>query len=170
MTFRRRRGCFWGVVTVAVVLVVVIGVGVHALLTWDPRKPYVKDPRACPESNVSLDEVTAHFGLVIPEDATDVRFSSDLHPFFGEYNLDLSFQTTVGGLRTFLNSTDLPKPERDPYGPDVDGPSCGIRAASLHDLHDANDLAVPNGSVQLQVAVDGPGTATPRVVLSAMDL
>lgn len=173
MTSRRRRGWFWGAVAVAIVLVTAIGIGVHALVTWDPRRPFVKDPRACPKSNVSLDEITGHFGFVIPEDATGVHFFSDLHPLFGEYSLDMSFQTSAGGLKTFLKSSGLPKPERpDDSGAalSLEGPSCGFGMTALHDPRYSSDESVSSGSFERQVAVDGTDTAKPRVVLSALDL
>ncbi|GAB3983411.1 hypothetical protein GCM10029978_090030 [Actinoallomurus acanthiterrae] len=135
--------------------------------------PEVTDPRACPGSNVSLAEAAAHFGFTIPADATEVHFSSDLHPIFGEYSLQVSFQTTSAGLRAFLTTADLAEPAADRSSGDrpsfVNGPSCGFGSASLSaprywgDDPDAKPF-------QRQVAVDRTDTAQPRVVLSALDV
>lgn len=173
----RRRGCLWAIAASAVTLVTTIGIVVHAVLTWDPRAPFVKDPRACPQSNVSLTEVADHFGIVVPVDATELHFFSDLHPFFGEYSLQLSFRTTRSGALAFLVADGLPKPKRpdDPSIADMsiypDGPTCGFGLASLSNpLYSADDISTSTKSFQRQVAMDGGNAARPRVVLSALDL
>jgi hypothetical protein len=174
MTLPWRRGCVWAAGASALVLVTIIGVVVHAVLTWDPRRPYVKDPRACPQSNVPLSEVTGHFEITIPVDATDVHFSSDVHPLFGEYSLQLSFQTTDSGLQTFLTASGLPQPNQPDTSstPHVDGPSCGIDPASVRDpRYSADpDLSTSSKSFHREAVVDETDKARPRVVLSASDL
>ena len=173
----RRRGCLWAIAASAVALVTTIGVVVHAVLTWDPRAPFVEDPRACPQSNVSLTEVAEHFGIMIPVDATELHFFSDLHPFFGEYSLQLSFRTTRSGGQAFLAAAELPKPKRpdDPSIADMfidpDGPTCGFSLASLSNpLYSGDDISTSTKPFQRQVAMDGENIARPRVVLSALDL
>ncbi|WP_345431628.1 hypothetical protein [Actinoallomurus vinaceus] len=132
------------------------------------------DPRACPGSNVSLAEAAGHFGFTIPADATEVHFSSDLHPFFGEYSLQASFQTTPAGLHAFLSTAGLAEPAADhssDYQPSVDGPSCGFGSASFSaPRYCEDDPETSTKPFQRQVAVDRADTARPRVVLSALDV
>ncbi|KAB2379022.1 hypothetical protein [Actinomadura montaniterrae] len=173
MALRRRGRLALG--AAGAVLLIASAITVRLVLTWDPRGPDVKDPRACPGSNVSLSEVTGHFGLVIPPDATDVRFSSDLHPFFGEYSLRLSFRTTASGLRLFLDrsglSTSSTEDDADTDPAPLDGPSCGFGSASFHDpRYYAGERPAEGGPTQRQAAVDRSDAAQPRVVVSAMDL
>ncbi|MEU9021130.1 hypothetical protein [Actinomadura sp. NPDC048394] len=173
MALRRRGRLALGVA--CAVLLIASAITVRLVLTWDPRGPDVKDTRACPGSNVSLAEVTGHFGLVIPPDATDVRFSSDLHPFFGEYSLRLSFQTTTSGLRAFLDrsglSTSGTEDEADTEPAPLDGPSCGFGSASFHaPRYYGGERPSEGGPTQRQAAVDRRDAAHLRVVVSAMDL
>jgi hypothetical protein len=173
----RRRGRL-AVGAVGAVLLIAGALAARAVLTWDPRGPDVRDARACPGSNVSLAEVTEHFGLVIPPDATDVHFSSDLHPFFGEYSLRLSFRTTASGLRAFLDGSGLPTPgasgaseEVDADPAPLDGPSCGFGSESFHTPRYYGGERTSTGDpAQRQVAVERADPARPRVVASAMDL
>lgn len=168
----RRLGCLCAIVASAVALVTGIGVVVHTVLTWDPRAPFVKDPRACPRSNVSLTEVAEHFKIMIPANATEVHFFSDLHPLFGEYSLQLSFRTTVGGMEAFLSAAGLPKPKQwDNDAIVLDGPTCGFSSASLgNPLYSGDDPSTSIEFFQREVAVDGEKAVRPRIVFSAMDL
>ncbi|MBO2456234.1 hypothetical protein [Actinomadura violacea] len=151
------------------VLLVAGAVAVHSVLTWDPRGPDVKDARACPGSNASLAEVTGHFRLPVPPDATDVHFSSDLHPLFGEYSLRLSFRTTASGLRAFLDGSGLPAPGTDTEP--VDGPSCGFGSSAFRrPRYYGGQQEGTGGPFQREAAVDVSDPARPRVVASAMDL
>ncbi|GAA4518944.1 hypothetical protein GCM10023191_093810 [Actinoallomurus oryzae] len=170
-----RRGCLLTATACAALLLVGAIFIVWQVLTWDPRGPDVRDPRACPGSNVSLAEVAGHFGVTIPADAKDLRFSSDLHPLFGEYSLQLSFQTTASGLHAFLATAGLPRVDTadgsdDEVPAPVEGPSCGFGSVSLSHPRYYGEFPTSTGQFERQVAVDESDKARPRVVLSALDL
>lgn len=113
---RPSRGWLMGLaVGIALVAALFASMAVRAYqavgaLGADGRGPYVDDPRACGRSNVPLREVARAFDFVVPRDADDVRFHSDLHPLFGEYHLRLSFRTTPHGLQEFVSRSGLPTP------------------------------------------------------------
>jgi hypothetical protein len=92
-----------------VVWVVAIIVAVHAS-PFGERALDIDDARACPHSNVELAEVTMHFGVGLPAEATGLRFSSDVHPWFGVYTMSVSFRTTPAGLRRLIADSGFSSP------------------------------------------------------------
>jgi hypothetical protein len=89
-----------------------VGIVVVVLTSFPPeRAPDIADLRACPHSNVELTEVTAHFAIKLPDDATGLRFYSDVHPTFGEYNLEIAFRTTPKGLRKPIADSGFATPK-----------------------------------------------------------
>ncbi len=158
------------------IVVIVATVLVTALRLWTPmqarfsRAPDVTDSRACRGSNVGLGEVTAHFGLALPGDATDVRFYSDVHPMFGEYTLSLRFTTTPSGLSTFLRDTAMTPVQGEE--PRVDGAApadCAGEAAGAAGQSCASDPDSMDGS-QRSICVDLSDPQRPRVLVEAMDV
>ncbi|MBI1758342.1 MAG: hypothetical protein HYR62_03825 [Actinobacteria bacterium] len=90
------------------------------------RAPKISDSRACGGSNVPLSEALDHFGFVLPEDARDLRFASDVHPLFGTYDLDMTFLTSPAGQQQFMNASHLPDLARPQYSKlVVSGPCTG---------------------------------------------
>jgi hypothetical protein len=156
-------------------LLVCAGIAVNATRSFPDRAPDISDARACPHSNVVLDEVAAHFGLVVPPKATEVRYDSDVHPLFGEYSLTLDFTTTPSGLATFLAKSHLSEPEpaneSDPL-PVV--PGCIEQRSGQHRFVVAGDpesSATPRAGGDLRTAtIDLGDPAHPRVVVHAFDL
>ena len=138
---------------------------------WPNRAPAIDDPRACPGSNVNLGEATTHFGITIPSDATDVRFTSDVHPMFGEYSLVLGFHVTPEGLRTFLHDTGLPSPSAS-FDPTLDvwDASCGLTPGSSGRLVYTRDQTPSPGTYQRAAAIDMSNRANPYVLVAARDL
>jgi hypothetical protein len=139
---------------------------------WPDRAPAIDDSRACPGSNVNLGEATAHFGVTIPSDATDVRFSADVHPMFGEYSLVLGFHVTPEGLGTFLRGTGLPSPSAS-FDPTLDiwDASCGLIPGSSGRLVSTRDQTPSGaGNYQRAAVIDMSNRAKPYVLVAARDL
>ena len=103
-------------VPVSVVLAMCGGVATIILVIpriWrfpDPP-PSITDTRACPDSTAELDQVTAHFAVKLPADATRVHFSSDFNSWFGEYGMEISFETTPAGLRSLIADSGFSAPK-----------------------------------------------------------
>lgn len=87
-------------------------VGALGACTATPgRAPDVEDDRACPHSNAELTRVLDHFALQLPSSATDVRFSSDVHPLFGELFVELRFSMPRGEVTSFLAAAERSREE-----------------------------------------------------------
>jgi hypothetical protein len=138
---------------------------------WPNRAPAIDDPRTCSGSNVNLAAATTHFGITIPSDATDVRFSADLHPLFGEYSLVLGFHITPEGLGTFLRDTGLPSPSAHTDPTDaIWEAACGLTPRSSGRLVYTQDQTPSPGNYKRAAAIDMSNPAKPYILVTAMDL
>lgn len=130
------------------------------------RAPNVADRRACPDSNVELQDITAAFDVEPPPDAAELRFSSDAHPMFDEHTLRISFRTTPAGLRTFLAASRFATPrtvaqQELPAADTCPGPESFRRPLMTEDQ-------TPAGSSRTLV-VDTFDPAHPLVYIHAVD-
>lgn len=140
--------------------------------TEDPfRAASITDSRACPGSNDELADVTNHFGLALPEDATDVQFYSNVNGLFGERALGLQFRTTRAGLEQFIGQAGFPAPNSTDPGTSRMQPwpdSCGLSwpQVTARRWRDAEPV---NGRLR-EVDVDDSDSEHPLVFCSAMDV
>lgn len=130
------------------------------------RAPDIADPRACPDSNVELQDITAAFGIELPPDVTQLRFRSDVHPMFDEHTLRISFRTTPAGLRTLLAASRFAAPstvaqQKLPAPDTCPGPQSFRRPLMTEDQ-------TPAGSSRTLV-VDTFDPAHPLVYIHAVD-
>ena len=147
-----------------VIRVVAMIVALHTA-PFGERAPDIADAGACPHSNVELAEIATHFGVDLPADATELRFSSDVHPWFGEYNLKVSFRTTPDGLRSLIADSGFSSPT--PAGPSqVSSPvDCPGPSTFGHGLRVEDNV---RGSRTLVVDTSDPNR--PLVYIHAADL
>lgn len=144
-----------------------------------------QDSRVCSQTtgnNVSLADVTDHFELVVPSDATHLIFSASVSSLQGEYDLSLRFTTTAAGLVSFLDASHLSKPSATtevtvgdwsfrPVGTEPQGP-CGLIPPNdqQHVVYSQDSPSGPMGDSPRSVAVDLSDPARPEVWVEALDL
>jgi hypothetical protein len=122
----------------------------------------IADTRACAGSTAELTEVTEHFAVKLPVDATGVRFSSEFNPFFGEYSFKVVFRTTPEGLRKLIADSGFPQPKT------VDPISARTNDDCPGPLAFRRGLATELGAKRL--VVETSDSAHPLVYVEAYDL
>lgn len=151
----------------------VLGLGLLAVFfaSWMPaRAPDVEDDRACPGSNAELNKVLDRFALPLPPNATDVRFSSDVHPLFGEYTVELRFSAPPAEVSSFVAEAARgrePAPDLASGQPSSPFPNACLGLESFTPDTVVNDHGPMTSS--RSIAVDNRDPDHPMVYVIAMD-
>lgn len=135
----------------------------------DLRRPYVRDPRACPKANALLEDVVKHFKFSVPPTASNIKYYSDLHPMFGTYSLRLYFQLDGSKLPNFLQNGGFENSERimedDSTFELIPGCSLSISPLREVEVFDASTDEIVKSAVVRRTA-----TSLLHVMVSAEDI
>jgi len=146
-----------------VVAFVVVFSGGLALI--DMRR--LDDARAGPGSEQNLDAALAHFGIALPDDASNVRCYSSPRPLLGEYAILVGFRTTPDGLTSFREATRLMTQDWSPRSLVTVDRRCGELEPKQLNLR-VSDVPRPGTGRALDVDLSDP--RHPFVLFQAVDV